>query len=200
MMLLDLQLAAISPYVTAAFGLAGTVIGGSIAGYFNLVTAKQARQEARSAWILNSRREVYDRFLTTAQELLIACLESGSARDGREGRAAEPSTATVEEAYSTFFGVYGAVQWVAGRPVVDAARGYAYRLQELKRGLESKSTLGGENFSSVAMTIRSARHDTIDAMRNELGLDDSARPPSDYNPFAGTDLEGQYRARTPSGR
>ena len=50
------------------------------------------------------------------------------------------------------------------------------------------------------MTIRSARHDTIEAMRNELGLDDSARPPSDYNPFAGTDLERQYGARAPSGR
>ena len=126
MMRLDMPLAAISPYATAAFGLAG------------------------------------------------ACLGSRSARNGREGQAAEPSTATVEEAYLTFFGVYGALQ--------------------------SKSTLGSQNFRRAAMMIRSARHDTIEAMRNELGLDDSARPPSDYNPFAGTDLERQYGARAPSGR
>ena len=47
----------------------------------------------------------------------------------------------------------------------------------------------------MAQLIRIGRHDTIDAMRAELGLTDSARPPEFYNPFAGTTLEDEYQRR-----
>jgi hypothetical protein len=106
---------------------------------------------------------------------------------------------------SNFFEVYGVVQTVAERPVVDASRVYAYRLLELAgtgrrgRGLKdapsSTSELDPAKFERVAQLVRFARHDTIDAMRTELGLSGSAQPPKDFNPFRGTDLEDQYKAR-----
>ncbi len=52
--------------------------------------------------------------------------------------------------------------------------------------------MGPENFSIVFKLIRDARHDMIDAMRDELGLEGGIRPTADYNPFAGTDLEEKY--------
>jgi hypothetical protein len=89
--------------------------------------------------------------------------------------------------------------------VVDASRVYAYRLLELAgtgrrgRGLKdapsSTSELDPAKFERVAQLVRFARHDTIDAMRTELGLSGSAQPPKDFNPFRGTDLEDQYKAR-----
>jgi gas vesicle protein len=188
---LDSPIAAVSPYVTAAFGLAGVLIGGLIAGTVSLVVARQAREAAEKAWIRDSRREIYDRFLTNAQKLLIACEAS---KDGYRNEEAEKTEDALEAAHVDFFEVYGVVQTVAERPVVDAARVYAYRLWELKEGLSSKSVLGPENFDRVAQLIRRGRHDTIDAMRTELGLDGSARPPEGYNPFLGTDLENQYAA------
>jgi hypothetical protein len=32
-------------------------------------------------------------------------------------------------------------------------------------------------------------------MRNELGMDDSARPPDNFNAFEGTDLEKRFRSK-----
>ena len=61
------------------------------------------------------------------------------------------------------------MQTVAERPVVDAARVYAYRLLEMARG-----GLDPADFERVAQLVRSARHDKIDAMRAELGLTGSA--------------------------
>ncbi len=180
-MLLDEALAGVSPYVTAAFGLGGSLIGGFIAGTVSLLVARQAREAAEQGWIRDSRREIYDRFLTNAQKLLIACERTRAGRD-----------AAVEGAYNDFFEAYGVVQTVAERAVVDAARVYAYRLRELVEGLGANSVLGAENFGSVARLIRLARHDTIDAMRGELGLHGSARPPDGYNPFAGTELEDRW--------
>ena len=111
-----------SNYATAAFGLAGSLIGGAIAGTVSLLVARQTREAAEGAWVRDSRRETYDRFLTRAQTLLIAC----GLEPSQEAKAA------VEAAHTEFFGVYGVVQTVAEIRVVDAARVYAYRLLELE--------------------------------------------------------------------
>ncbi len=165
------MVADVSPYVTAGVGLLGSLIGGSIAAVVTLMVARQAREAAASSWIRDTRREVYDRFLSTGQELLIA----------HEARSA------VDEAHSDFFELYGVLQTVAERPVIDAARVYAYRLMELK-----ERRLGPENYGAVAQLVRRARHDVIDAMRAELGVEGSARPSDDFNPFRGTTFEGRY--------
>jgi hypothetical protein len=44
-----------------------------------------------------------------------------------------------------------------------------------------------KRFTTVAECVRSARHQTIDAMRKALELEGEARPPKGYNPF--TDLD-----------
>jgi len=93
----------------------------------------------------------------------------------------------VDQAHSDFFEVYGVLQTVAERSVVDAARIYAYRLMELKQ-----RRLGQQNSGAVAQLVRRARHDAIDAMRAELGVEGSARPLDDFNPFLGTTFEGRY--------
>ena len=93
----------------------------------------------------------------------------------------------MDQPHSDFFEVYGVLQTVADRPVVDAARVYAYRLLELK-----ERRLGTQNLGAVAQLVRRARHDTIDAMRAELGVEGSARPSADFNPFLGTEFENQY--------
>ena len=180
---------AASAYVAAAFGLAGSLIGGLIAGTVSLRVARQAREAAERSWMRDSRREIYDPFLTNAQKLLIAC--EGSASLSESIGAVEDD---FRQAYLNFFEVYGVVQTVAERPVVDAARVYAYRLLELARG-----GLEPARFERVAQLVRFARHETIDAMRTELGLTGSASPPKGFNPFAGTDLENEF-ARRPAER
>jgi hypothetical protein len=84
------------------------------------------------------------------------------------------------------------VQTVAENALVNAARVYAYRLWELRASLDSTSVMRPENFSAVARLVRDARHDTVDAMRAELGLAGSVRLEGKYNPFVGTDLEEEY--------
>jgi hypothetical protein len=170
---------------TAVFGLVGVLIGAFIAGAASLWVTRQAREAAERAWIRDNRREIYDRFLSCAQTLLIAS-EAG------RGSQAEGAVAVVESAHAKFFEVYGVVQTVAGNAVVTAARVYAYRLWELKASLGSTSVMGPENFNAVARLVRAARHDTIDAMRAELGLTGSVRLEGTYNPFVGTDLEDEY--------
>src|SRR6266516_4692769 len=88
-----------SPYTTAAFGLAGSLIGGFIAGTVSLLVARQAREAGERGWIRDSRRDIYDRFLSNAQKLLIACERTRAGRD-----------AAVEGAYNDFFEAYGVVQ------------------------------------------------------------------------------------------
>ena len=58
---------------------------------------------------------------------------------------------------------------------------HAYRLQALKDILDSHP-LDRKEFGRIAGLVRFARHDIIDAMRKDLGLEGSARPPkgSDY--------------------
>jgi len=192
MMPLTPPIAVVSPYVTGAYALVGSLIGGLIA----VVVAWQARKAAERAWIRDSRRDIYDRFLTSAQKLLVVC--EAAEQDELAGGTEETTELknAVESAHADFFEVYSVVQTVAERKVVDAARIYAYRLGELKSSLDSESVLAPEpeTFSRVAQLIRLARHETIDAMRAELGLKGSARPPLPYNPFAGTDLEEKYAA------
>lgn len=176
------------PYIlTAIFGLAGTVIGGLVAGTFSLRAGRQAQAAAQTAWIRDTRADVYNRFLASAQSLLIAC----------ESAEIDGPNEAVESAHNDFFGLYGVIQTVAERPVVDAARVYAYRLQELTESRQSRGRLGPKAFESIAKLVRFARHDTIDAMRLELGLEEPARPPESFNPFAGTEHEQQWRNSPP---
>jgi hypothetical protein len=178
-----------SAYVAAGFGLAGSLIGGLIAGTVSLRVARQAREAAESSWMRDSRRGIFDRLLTEGQRLLIACVACKSANRSPETKEA------VEEAHRAFFEVYGVVQTVSERPVVDASRVYGYRLLELRETLEDRGYLGIRNFDEVAQLVRLARHETIDAMRGELGLSGSARPPERYNPFMGTRLGDEYQRR-----
>lgn len=188
-----LPIAETSPYVIAGIGLAGSLIGGAIAATVSLVVAGQARDAAERSWIRDNRRETYDRLLTDAQRLLIAC----------EVCMAERSEATEQEvhtAYVDFFDAYGVIQTVAEVAVVDAVRVYAYRLGELRAALDADGVLPPERFARVAQLVRRARHDVIDAMRADLGLTDSARPPEAFNPFTGTDLAGEYGERMAGAR
>lgn len=182
-----------SAYVAGAFGLVGALLGGLIAGVSSLRVAREARTTAERAWIRDSRRGVYDRYLTSGQRLLIACEALKASLDGTAGAATDSVAAAQESvaaAHVDLFEVYGVVQTVAQRPVVDAARDYGYRLLALKNILDSSpGALEIAQFGRVAELVRHARHATIDAMRDELGLPGSAQPPADYNPFADTDLK-----------
>src|SRR5271166_1590459 len=114
-----------SSVTTAIFGLVGVLIGAFIAGAVSLWVAKQAREAAERAWIRDNRRDVYDRFLTCAQTLLIAC-------ETTRGSETEGAETTVDTAHTKFWEAYGVVQTVAENALVDAARVYAYRLWELR--------------------------------------------------------------------
>jgi hypothetical protein len=58
---------AANPYVIAVLGFAGALRGGFIAGTVSLLVAKHTRDAAERAWIRDSRRQIYDRFLTAAE-------------------------------------------------------------------------------------------------------------------------------------
>jgi hypothetical protein len=176
-----------SSYVPAIFGLAGSLIGGFIAGAVSLLVARQVQEAAEGAWIRDNRREIYDRLLTYSERLLHAC-EAYKAAHGDK----ETAKANVESAFTNFWEVYGVVQTVASTRLVEAVRVYAYRLWELVASLDSSSVIVSENHSLVIRLIRDARHDMINAMRAELGLDGGIRPGTEINPFAGTDLEEKY--------
>jgi hypothetical protein len=174
-----------SSYAAAVFGLVGVLIGAVVAGGVSLWTAKQTREAAERAWVRDNRREIYDRFLTCAQTLLVAC--ENARKSGSEG--AEDS---VEPADVKLWEAYGVLLTVAGSTLADAARDYAYRLWELKESLGSRSVMGPGNFDRVTPLIRDGRHDTIDAMRAELGLEEITWPKKTYNPFDRTNLQEDY--------
>ena len=173
-------------YVPAVFGLLGSLIGGFIAGAVSLLVARQARDAAEGAWIRDNRREIYDRLLTYAQKLLIACEAYKDAHRNKEA-----AKSSVESAFTEFWEAYGVVQTVAGTPLVDATRVYSYRLWELATSLGSTSVMGPEHFPTVAQLTRSARHNVVSAMRAELGLGGFVIP-EEFNPFVGTALERKY--------
>jgi hypothetical protein len=200
-------LAAGTPLAPALSGLVGAVIGAAVAGVVSLRVASQTREAAEHAWIRDNRREIYDRFLTYAQQLLIA---SEAYYDAR--RKDDKARAKVESAFDSFWEVYGVVQTVADIQLFRKARIYGYRLWELATSLGSTSVMGPKWFPKVSELVRSARHDTIIEMRAELGLSgkvrrfgrgaaprkgahtvDSTDLDSDINPFEGTGhLEDEY--------
>jgi hypothetical protein len=189
MVMLDGAMAESSSYIPAIFGLAGSLIGGFIAGTVSLLVARQARAAAEGTWIRDNRREIYDRLLTRAERLLHAC-EAYQETHGDK----EAVKATLESAYTNFFEAYGVLQTVAGIPLVDATRDHAYRLRALAESLSSTRVMDPQKFNLVVRLIRDARHEVLDAMRAELGLDRGIRPAADYNPWAGTktELEEEY--------
>ncbi|MEO7262910.1 MAG: hypothetical protein ABI047_16905 [Jatrophihabitantaceae bacterium] len=143
--------------------------------------AVQTRMYANRSWIRSQRRDIYDRFLTNAQALHIACEEQ---RDFSASEEALP------KAFVEFFKAYSVIQTAAEQRIVDCARIYAWRLRELRLQLESSGIEGDEQFVCVSRWVRRARHDTIDAMRQDLGMSrtKSARPIDEFNPFAETPL------------
>jgi hypothetical protein len=205
MMPFDSSLVAVSAYVTAAFGLAGSLIGGAIAGTVSLLVARQAREAAERSWMRDSRREIYDRFLTNAQRLLIACEASESLGESLGTHDAEHDRQALEQAHLKLLrGLRGGTDRggaACGRclprlciSAIGTSGNWPPRSRPEGRP-SSTSELDPAKFERVAQLVRFARHDTIDAMRTELGLSGSAQPPKDFNPFRGTDLEDQYKAR-----
>jgi hypothetical protein len=176
-----------SASVTAAFGLAGSLIGGAIAGTVSWAVARQAREAAERSWIRDTRRDVFDRFLTKAQDLHAGCEIYD--RGGRD----EASREVVERAFRDFFHIYAVLQTIAESRVVDAARIHGYRLHELRDEVLGKpGVLKAPDVALVSELVRDARHDTVDAMRKDLGLSAIAHPEDDFNAFAGTDLGKRY--------
>jgi hypothetical protein len=176
-------IAGVSPIVAGVFALLGSVIGGAIAATATFLVGRRASEVAATSWLRDARREVYARFLSDGQQLLIE--HEGSFHNTRAIVASE----AIDQAHSAFFEVYPGVQLVGTRPVVEAARVYAYRLLELREG-----RLGVQNFGRVSELVRLARHDVIDAMREEYGLPDSARPAEGrFNAFLGTELADRYQ-------
>jgi hypothetical protein len=146
----------------AVYALLGSLIGGFIAGSVSFLVAWQTRKAAEQAWVRDNRREIYDRFLTQGQALLIALVEP----------LPEPSADELHNAYVGFMGAYVVVQAVAERAVVDAARNYGYELGKLKQRIDAGSTDAG----NVAARVRLYRQEAIDAMRLELGQTGTAKP------------------------
>jgi hypothetical protein len=147
---------------SAVYALLGSLVGGLVAGTFSFLVAWQTRKSGERAWVRDNRREIYDRFLTHGQALLIALDEP---RPG--AKEDEP-----HEAFVAFMGVYAVVQAVADRDVVDAARTYGYELLRLKRLVAE----GAPDVDRVAAQVRLDRQNAIDAMRAELGLKGTAKP------------------------
>src|SRR5215469_15835957 len=105
MAVLASSVAAGSSYNPAVYGLAGVLIGAVIAGGVSLWTAKETRKAAERAWVRDNRREIYDRFLTCAQTLLIACENARSSPFADPEEAAEQ--AGVTPADISFWEAYG---------------------------------------------------------------------------------------------
>jgi hypothetical protein len=175
---------AASSYVAAAFGLVGSVIGAATAGTVSYLVSRQTREAAEKAWIRDSRREVFDRFMTGAQNLQAAC--EICVQGGGEGGSRDD----VERAFNDFFHSYAVVQTIAERRVVEAARIHGYRLHELRdEALGKRGKLNPPNFWGVDKLVRKARHGTVQAMRDELGLSVIEPPGENFNAFTGTELE-----------
>jgi hypothetical protein len=188
MTVLASPIAANSSIIPAAVGLVGVLVGVLASGAVSLLVAKQSREAAERAWIRDNGRDIWVRFLTCADRLLIACEAAWKS----ETEGAETS---VETADAEFSKAYVGMQIFGDNTMVDRARIYAYRLLELKASLGSTSVMDRENFHKVASLIRVAREDMFDAIRAGLGVGSRVRPDVTYNPFAGTELEEKYADR-----
>jgi hypothetical protein len=71
------SIVAASAYVAAAFGLAGSADWRHDRRHRQPARRKAGAGAAERSWMRDSRRAIYDRFLTNAQKLLIACEGSG---------------------------------------------------------------------------------------------------------------------------
>jgi hypothetical protein len=149
----------------AVYAILGSLVGGLVGGSFSALLAWQTRKAGEHAWVRDNRREIYDRFLTRGQALLIALTEP------REDARSDD----LYDEYVGFMGAYAVVQAVADREVVDAARTYGYGLGDLKRLV----AVGSTHARSAARQVRLDRQATIDMMRGELGLTGSAKPLED---------------------
>ena len=164
---------------SAVVGLVGALIGGAITGFWSWKVsrdgldaaekvARDTRLAAEQAWVRDSRREIYDRFLAASQRLL-GVMEAAAATP----KVPEDLRPAVDEAYWALFETYPSVQTVADLHVVAAARETVYLLQGLKDILDGPER---KDFDVIAAAVRDARHDTIDAMRADLRLKGSAKP------------------------
>lgn len=144
-----------SSYTPAIFGLAGSLIGGFIAGTVSLLVARQARAAAEGAWIRDSRREIYDRYLTYAERLLHGCEAYKAAH-----RYEEKVKANVESSYTNFWEVYGVVQTVAGARLVETARIHAYRLGVLAEASLDLRVVSVRRRRSIRLLVRTWRRST----------------------------------------
>jgi hypothetical protein len=146
----------------AVYAILGSIVGGLVAGTFSVMVARQTQKNADKAWMRDNRRELYDRFLTHAQVLLIALVEPRH----------DPRADEVHDAHVEFMSVYAAIQAVAEREVIEATRTYGYELLKLKRLVAA----GSPKANSVASQVRHYRHEAIDTMRAELGLTGTVKP------------------------
>jgi hypothetical protein len=182
--------------IALAGALGGAIGGALIAGGFGVYNQRRTRETADLAWLKDTRRLIYGQSLERAQAYLIAC----------EALKDTPSDPTlrdkVEAAHSQFFETYGVIQVVAGTELVQTARAYAYRLEELKNELDGKGVFDPDAsirdravratskadafFWMVARSVRLARHYTIDEMRKEMSLSPGDWPDDqNYNPYLG---------------
>jgi hypothetical protein len=169
-----------SSYTTAIFGLAGSLIGGFIAGVVSLLVARQTREAAEGAWIRDNRRQIYDRFLRSGQRLLIACEARWNSRHDRRPDSApiaQEAESGVETAHAAFFEAYSVVQTVAETTLVDAARFYGYRPAlgaGGNHGLQGRPGAGRLRPCGATRKGRSPRHDRCDALRTAAEGDELA--------------------------
>jgi hypothetical protein len=86
------------------------------------------------------------------------------------------------------------VQTVGRLDVVESSRTHGYRLDELRdEAVGEEGVLKPPDFDRVSELVRFARHATVDAMRDELGLGkQSVAPPTNFNAFSDTDLVNRF--------
>jgi hypothetical protein len=99
-----------------------------------------------------------------------------------------------------FWEAYSVLLTVADSALANAARTYAYRLQEARESLRSKSVMPPDRFDRVTPLIRKGRHATINAMRVELGLEKTSWPKAETVVDAGEGVLTPVREAYPQGR
>src|SRR3954452_1599304 len=145
------MVAAVNP---AVYALAGSLIGGVVAGTFSLLVAGRTQRASERAWMRDNRREIYDRFLTNAQRLLVALADPPP----------QPKPNELHDAYVDFVSAYVIVQALAERDVVDAARTYGQRLiDDLKPLVDAGGRPGDPAIVALGRQVRLDRQATIDA-------------------------------------
>jgi hypothetical protein len=161
----------------------------SQAASVSLETARAARELAERSWIRDSRRQIYGDYIAKGQALLLACIAAHDVGD-KESSSDTDEHERTNRVYCDFLQTYAVLQTLAETETVAGARDYGYRLIDLANMALSRES--SESFEGVSTLVRGARHAAIDAMRKELGLQTSASPTTDYNPYIGTEFEDAY--------